>query len=70
MNKYIIPVCNIDNNDIWIEVIYATSIEDCQDKFMERYSDYASSTDWEEFLTDLFVDSDTIVGTIKDIEEL
>lgn len=69
MNKYIIPVCNINESDIYNLVIVARSNSDCQDKIMEKFSDYSDSLEYHEFLSDLDK-QDILIGKITDIEEL
>lgn len=69
MNKYIIPVCFIEYDIVLNETIIAKSILDCQDKLMERYSDYSSEFSYRDFVNEL-KDNNILIGEITDIEEL
>ena len=39
MNKYIVPICDIEAGDIWIKTIIARSNSDCQEKIIEELID-------------------------------
>ena len=39
MNKYIIPICDIDRGKIWIKTVIAKSNSACQEKIMEELID-------------------------------
>lgn len=69
MNKYIIPVCNIQESDVYNLTINASSYSDCQDKIMRKFEDYTDKDDWHEFLEDLD-NKDILIGRITDVEEL
>lgn len=69
MSKYIIPVCFIEDDIVLNEVIVAKSILDCQDKLMEKYSEYSSEFSYHDFVNDL-KDNNILIGKITDIEEL
>lgn len=69
MNKYIIPVCFIEDDIVLNEVIVAKSILDCQDKLMERYLEYSSEFSYRDFVNEL-KDNNILIGEITDIEEL
>lgn len=74
MNKYIIPICDIEAGDIWIKTIIARSNSDCQEKIIEELIDLYDIEDntssYREFVE--FVDTkyNILIGDIKDIEEL
>jgi len=69
MNKYIIPVCDINESEVYNLVINANSNSDCQDKIMNKFSDYSDSLEYHEFISDLD-QQDILIGKITDIEEL
>lgn len=69
MNKYIIPVCDINKSKVYNLSIMATSYSDCEDKIIEKFSKYSESDDYDEFLDDLDK-NDILIGQITDIEEL
>ena len=69
MNKYIIPVCNINKSEVYNLIIVATSYSDCEYKIMEKFSKYSENDDYNEFLDDLDK-NDILIGQITDIEEL
>lgn len=73
MNKYIVPICNINNGEVWIKVVIAKSNSDCQEKIMEdflnRY-DLEDVSSYREFTQILDSDYDILIGEIKDVEEL
>ena len=69
MNKYIIPVCNIPESEIYNLIISANSNSDCQDRIMDKFAEYSNSFEYRDFVKDL--DSqDILIGTITDVEEL
>lgn len=72
MNKYVIPVCDIDTGSVWNKVISAKSITDCKEKLMNElieYYDLDDFSDYHEFI--YWLNSQSIlVGNITDIEEL
>ena len=47
----------------------AQSAKDCQDKIMDKFSEYSNSDDYREFLRDLD-EQDILIGKITDIEEI
>lgn len=69
MNKYIIPVCNISNSKVYNLRIIANSNADCQDKIMEKFTDYSECDSYRDFIKDLN-SQDILIGAITDIEEL
>lgn len=69
MNKYIIPVCFVAESKVYNEQIVARSLTDCQDKLMEKFSDYSNEVSYHDFVNDLS-DQDILIGRITDIEEL
>lgn len=69
MNKYIVPVCNVQESKIYNKIIIANSNTSCQEKIMEMFSEYSDKDDWREFLQDLD-EQDILIGRITDIEEL
>lgn len=69
MNKYIIPVYDINKSKVYNLSIMATSYSDCEDKIIEKFSKYSESDDYDEFLDDLDK-NDILIGQITDIEEL
>jgi hypothetical protein len=75
MNKYIVPICDIQNGSVWIEVILSKSLSDCHDKLIDNIlENYSSINDnfqnYEEFVGILDSKYDIIIGDIRDIEEL
>ena len=75
MNKYIIPICDIEVDSVWTEVILAKSLSDCRDKLMDIIlENYTTINDnfqnYEEFVSILDSKYDIIIGDIRDIEEL
>lgn len=69
LNRYIVPICNIDESKVYNLIISATSISDCQDRIMNKFSDYSDNDDYDEFLKDLD-NSNILIGDIEDVEEL
>lgn len=72
MNKYIIPVCDLVNADIWINKYSARSLSDCQDKIMKEFSEIYNEdfTDYREFLDIMDEKYNYAIGEIIDIETL
>lgn len=69
MNKYIIPIYNINKSEVYNLIIMATSYSDCEYKIMEKFSKYSEKDDYCEFLDDLDRNN-ILIGQITDIEEL
>lgn len=71
MNKYIIPVCDIQAGNVGIRVISANSLSDCQDKLMnqliDEYDCLHECFEYQEFV-ELADKNDILVGSITDIE--
>lgn len=69
MNKYIVPICNIQESKVYNATVIANSHSACQEKLMEMFSDYSECDSYREFIEDLD-DKDILIGKITDIEEL
>ena len=69
MNKYVIPICNIPDSNVFNIVILARSTIQCQEKIMEKYSDIVECDSWHEFVNAMDK-KDILIGEITDIEEL
>lgn len=72
MNRYIIPVCNLIDANIWIDKYSARSISECQDKIMREFSDAYNEyfSNYEEFLDIMDKKYNYSIGEIIDIETL
>lgn len=68
-NKYIVPICNIAKSDVYILKISAPSIAECEDKLMNKFSEYSNANSYSKFVRDLDK-KDILIGEIQDIEEL
>lgn len=74
MNKYIIPICDIESGNIWLKTIIAKSHSACQEKLMEELiniydmEDVAST--YREFVELADSKYNILIGDVKDIEEL
>ena len=68
-NIYIIPRCDISKSKVDHLKISAQSTKDCQEKIMDRFSEYSNSDDYREFVNDLD-EQDILIGKITDIEEI
>ncbi len=72
MNKYIIPVCDIQAGSVQNIVLVAKGLTSAQDKLMSKLCDqynWDNPYDYKEFVE--FADSeDVIIGEITDIETL
>jgi hypothetical protein len=73
MNKYLIPICDIQAGSIWIHTIAAKSTLDCQEKLMKYLIDTYDMEDCDSYRT--FIETadskyDILIGSIEDIEEL
>ena len=68
-NIYIIPICDISKSNVYNLKISAQSTKDCQEKIMDRFSEYSNSDDYREFVNDLD-EQDILIGKITDIEEI
>jgi hypothetical protein len=69
MNKYLIPVCDLD--DIYIISVSARSISEAKDKFISEICEIYKLDcimDWDSFL-DLCDAEKILIGNIYDIEE-
>lgn len=73
MNKYIVPVCVINDSNNMTFVISANSRQDCQDKLINQLAEnyeVPDEMDYIKFIERLDTECDIIVGEIQDIEEL
>lgn len=74
MNKYIIPICDIDNGKVWIKTIIAKSNSACQEKIMEELIDLYDMEDttssYREFVKLADSNYNILIGEIIDIETL
>lgn len=72
MNKYIIPICDIQAGVVWNQVILARNVLDCQEKLIlflvEKY-DLEDCLTYREFIA-IADENDILIGEIKDVEEL
>lgn len=70
MNKYIVPICNIPESDVYIMSVSANSYKECQDKIMNRFLEDNIIDDYSDY--DKFVEKldkkDILIGEIQDIE--
>lgn len=73
MNKYIVPICDIQAGLIYNKKIIARTLEQCKEKllqyFLDEY-DFVSDLDSYRDTIKLLDEHDVLVGQIKDIEEL
>lgn len=69
MNKYVIPICDLNENKVYNKTIMANSYNACEEKLMDEFSEYSTALDFHEFVKDLD-NQDIIIGQIMDIEEL
>lgn len=72
MNKYIIPICDLVSADIWVDIILARSISDCQEKLMREFSEKLDEdfTDYREFIDIMDQKYNYSIGNITDVETL
>ncbi len=72
MNKYIVPVCDLIDANIWLNKYSARSISDCQEKMMREFSDAYDEdfTDFREFLNIMDKKYNFSIGEIIDIETI
>lgn len=77
MNKYLIPICDIEAGSCWIHIITAKSLKECKEKFIEYILEYYDFEDeindtmnYSEFVNILDQEKNIIIGSIKDIDEL
>jgi hypothetical protein len=71
MNKYIIPICDLE--EVWILTIMARSTSACQDKIIENLTDrydIEECNNYREFVQVADSKYNILIGDIKDIEEL
>lgn len=69
MNKYIIPICNIPNSEIYNLTINANSVSECEEKLMSKLDKYSDALEWSDFVKEC--DSkDVLIGEIVDIETI
>lgn len=74
MNKYIIPICDIDRGKVWIKIVMAKSNSACQEKLMaeliDLYDMEDTATSYREFIKLADSKYNILIGDIKDTEEL
>ena len=71
MNTYIIPIC-ADGN-CYIEKIVAKNLQAAEEKFMKdiiNNYDLEVSATWDDFLIDVYDNTNLCVGDLYDISEL
>lgn len=72
MNKYIVPICDIQTGDLWTKVIVSRDQNDCQEKVMQylinEYEELDYSTSYREFCNEALNNHDIVIGDILDIE--
>lgn len=73
MNKYIVPICDIQAGVIYNKKITANTLEQCKEKllqyFLDEYDFVNDLSSYRETIQ-LLDEHDVLVGQIKDIEEL
>lgn len=72
MNKYIVPICDIQAGKVWNKTLSASSLNACREKLMEQIcNDYDMDLpdSYHEFVKTLD-NNDILIGNIRDIEEL
>lgn len=73
MNKYIVPICDIQASGIWNQVILGRTHAECQEKLirllLEKYDFLEDCGDYREFVK-MADKQDLLIGEIIDIEEL
>lgn len=72
MNKYLIPICDVQAGEVWNQVISAISLSACQDKLTEIINneyDLSPTDDWMDFIEECNA-NDILIGQIEDIDEL
>lgn len=76
MNKYLVPICDIEAGVCWIQTIMAKSLKNCQEKCISFIIDYYDFTDlddsmsYSDFHNKLNFDYNIIIGNITDIDEV
>jgi hypothetical protein len=63
----------MENGDVWISVITARSLPECQEKLMQELVDTYGTEDYDnfpEFVHQYYDRYNISIGNIKDIEEL
>ena len=73
MNKYIVPICDIQAGIIYNKKIIARSLEQCKEKILQYLLDeYDFVNDLSSYreTIKLLDEHDVLVGSIKDIEEI
>lgn len=74
MNKYLVPICEVQTGYPYIQIISAKSIEDCKDKLSlelnEAFSIDDNTTSWEDYIQLADEKYQLLIGEIVDIEEL
>lgn len=72
MNKYVVPICDIQAGAVWNQIVIARNVSDCQEKItsflIEKY-DLDDCLTYREFVA-LADANDILIGEIKDIETL
>lgn len=73
MNKYIIPICDIQAGIVWNQLIVARSTTECEEKLIkiltDKYEDLDDCLTYREFVAHAD-ENDILIGKITDIEEI
>ena len=73
MNKYIIPIADVSDGEVYFETVMARSLSDCQDKLMRKLSEeygIEEVTDYRDFINIADSNYDLLIGEITDIESI
>lgn len=71
MNTYLIPIADIDNDEVWIEKIIANNITEAEDKFIQHIkenNEWITSDNIDDLIQECYVNC-MIIGDFYDIEE-
>lgn len=72
MNTYAVPICDIDESEIWVKSIKARTIEEAKDKvinYIMSLYDIDFPLDWNEFIDETH-NQNIYIGDIIDVELL
>ncbi len=73
MNEYLVPICDVEESEIYIETIHGTSFDEAENKLMyrllDRYNFLSEADSYGEFMNICF-NNNLLVGEIKELDEL
>lgn len=72
MNTYLLPICDSEDSECWIEKIVAKNLTEAEEKFVKKIADKFGYVDYGDTLkeaTETLIPYNVVIGDIYDIDE-